>query len=165
PTRRPRRARRSEFEPMEPDPQVRLRPAFLLHVDLGGAARAQHRGGAPQGWALGELGAEFLGDPDLARLDVRLDAGRAEHGRAARDHVRAVDRALSRLDLAVVQRDAQPRLARGAIDLVHQMARNLGQQDRIVVHDRDRVAPAYLGGDRLAGPFAHGLFESLTDPG
>ena len=49
--------------------------------------------------------------------------------------------------------------------LVHQMAGDLGQHDRIVVHDRDGVAGAHFGGDRLTDPFAHGLLERLANTG
>src|SRR5438552_17045653 len=102
---------------MQPDPQVRLRSSFLLHIDLVRTTRPRERDGAPQGRPFGELSAELLGDPDLPRLHVRLDSGCAEHGFASGAQVPPIGRALARLHLALAQREAKPRLPGSAIAL------------------------------------------------
>src|SRR5262245_16929339 len=93
--------RRSELEPVEPHPLVRL--PGLLDVEALVLARPRHRRGAPEGRRQLELLAEFLGGPDLPGVHVGLDARGPEHRVAAGDHERAVAGLPAGLDLAVVE--------------------------------------------------------------
>src|SRR5262252_7641938 len=78
----------SKFQTIESDPQVRLRA--LLDVESLSTIGAGQRRGAPEGRGPSELSPELLGHPDLPGLDVRLDAHRRQHRRAAGDHDRSV---------------------------------------------------------------------------
>src|SRR5262245_43198965 len=108
----------SQFQTIQPNPEIRLGPAVLLHVEALGAAGARDRRRPPQRGAHDQLLAEFIRRPDLSGLDVRLHARHAEDGVAAREHGLKILLVLARQHLAVMERDPETRLARRLIDLV-----------------------------------------------
>src|SRR5262249_1092141 len=75
PTRRDRPSvlRWPDLEAIQLPPEIRLRPAFLLHVEAI-PRRSRHGGGSPQGWLLGELLSKLVRGPDLTWRYMGLHA-------------------------------------------------------------------------------------------
>src|SRR5262252_3720766 len=132
--------RRSELETIQPDPEVRLRSTFLLHVEAI-PGRPRDGGGPPQRGFLRELLAELLRGPDLAGRHVRLHAGGEEDRAPARHHSLGLGRALARLNVPPVERHAEERLAGCLVHVVHDLTGHLSESHGIVVDDHDRIAP------------------------
>src|SRR5215467_16008598 len=139
--------RLSELEAIQLHPEIRLRPAFLLHVEAI-PRRSRHGGGSPQGWLLGELLSKLVRGPDLTWRYMGLYARGKQDGAPARHHPLGLVRPRARLDVAKMKRHTHEGLARRLVDVVHDLACHLGQDHRIVVDDDDGVTAARLGDER-----------------
>ena len=151
-----------ELEPVQPHPQIRFGPALLLHVEPFTAARRRQRRRTPQRRAFNQHSAEVIGDPDLARLHVRLYSACAQYGASSDDSRCLGADAWLQVYLSVVQGYPQARLARGLIHVVHDVPRCLREKHRVFVNDQDRIPGPDFRKDGSQGPVLYGFNACRT---